>query len=818
MIPVTCTLVRDGMAQIVQADVRVTPPDAVGRQGNLIIAQRAGDIAVACALPNLIDSTPALVHVLPGPPLNLRTSVAPNPVTAGQSITATCQVSDAFGNPITDASPTLALMPSDPGNTITNLSALMTRAGHFQASCQLAGATGNGVDVQVVPALPAHLMIGKLPDLGVYPVGDVVQITHMVADRYGNSIDNAPLTITSTAITGVGPITTLAPDQFRYGGEGRYQVNASVDPPTDGNLPVTASLQLVVNSLPPVIHCDSPADASMLSLAPGSMISFAGSASDVNGVASVSVNGTPVTLATDGTFQVSLPTRFGINFVDVSASDSYGVANSKVCAFLVADQWQAESGSLAHAVSLSLRQAAWDDGSRAGGLDDFDDILSVVLNSAGLASTLDGALLAANPLKPSSCDQQVCVPLIGCACVLSSEVTYLSSQLPGPNTASLTLVAGGVQAHARVSNIRLVLRVRGSAAGIGFDTTGTVDISQVDIDLILDAGLDGAGRPAITVRPGSVSVSVGSISTNFSGISGAIINLIASLAQGTLRNLVANTLQNFITNNFNSVLAGLVSGLNISNLGATFGVPRIGGAGAIPVSFGVGFSLLDTSASRMLVGLSTRFTAMPAQSIPSLGVPLPPGSVLLDPGGATSTAVGAHVGIFNQLLHTLWRAGEFDGALSGVVFETHLPPVALIDPAGTVTLQLGGVVGTANVSGLPADLRIALGATAHTTVSLVGDALTFGSITIDELHVSSDALSLDAGQQAMLESMLRPLVQQYVDRALNGSLPALPIPSFTIPSSLGAFGLPVGAQLGITSPSLSVSPQHFLLQGGFGVR
>ena len=55
-------------------------------------------------------------------------------------------------------------------------------------------------------------------------------------------------------------------------------------------------------------------------------------------------------------------------------------------------------------------------------------------------------------------------------------------------------------------------------------------------------------------------------------------------------------------------------------------------------------------------------------------------------------------------------------------------------------------------------------------------------------------------------------------RALNDSLPALPIPSFTLPSSVSAYGLPGGAQLGITSPSLSRSGNHLLLRGGFGRR
>ncbi|HEX7704301.1 MAG TPA: hypothetical protein VF403_26345, partial [Kofleriaceae bacterium] len=60
--------------------------------------------------------------------------------------------------------------------------------------------------------------------------------------------------------------------------------------------------------------------------------------------------------------------------------------------------------------------------------------------------------------------------------------------------------------------------------------------------------------------------------------------------------------------------------------------------------------------------------------------------------------------------------------------------------------------------------------------------------------------------------------QQVIDTSLNNALPSLPIPSFTLPASLAAYGLPVGAQLGITNPTLAITPPHFVLRGGFGIQ
>ena len=115
-----------------------------------------------------------------------------------------------------------------------------------------------------------------------------------------------------------------------------------------------------------------------------------------------------------------------MNFVDIAAVDGTGREATRTCAFLVASQWAPEAGALAGSVSLRLRQAAVDDGSRAGAIDSLADVLDRVLQSSGLRSTLHSALLAANPLKPSSCDQSV----LG-ICVLRSEVIYLDSQLIG---------------------------------------------------------------------------------------------------------------------------------------------------------------------------------------------------------------------------------------------------------------------------------------------------------------------------------------------------------------------------------------------------
>ncbi len=71
---------------------------------------------------------------------------------------------------------------------------------------------------------------------------------------------------------------------------------------------------------------------------------------------------------------------------------------------------------------------------------------------------------------------------------------------------------------------------------------------------------------------------------------------------------------------------------------------------------------------------------------------------------------------------------------------------------------------------------------------------------------------------AVTEDLLRAVVTKLVDNALNGALPALPIPSFTLPQSLAQYGLPAGKDLGLLNPSLALEPRHFVLRGTLGIK
>lgn len=759
-------------------------------------------------------------------PARVETSIAPSPVTAGQTATATCIVYNAAGDVLDGFSPSLAIAPEDPGTSVEGLDVAITRAGRYDAQCALPEIEGSVAQLVVVPALPAHLAIEKFPDQRIYKVNSVVGITHVVTDRFDNVIPDAMVTATSAPRFGSGPIEVQSETSFRYGGEGTYRIVAEVVGPTDDMQPVTAELELTVNETGPVVACGSPADGSMIHLAPGAALTFTGTATDANATRTVTVNGSPVAVSSDGAFSASITVRFGINFVDVVATDGFGVETAKVCTFLAASQWADPSGGYGDLLSLRLNQSALDDGVRSGPINSLGDMLFAVANSDGVRDALDRSLAAANPLKPLGCDSRTCT-FLGCICLMKTGIDYNRVRMDGPNSTALTLVQDGIAATAQVNGLHINLRVHGDVGPFPFSTRGDVDIATVSIGLVLDVSLAGQS-PQITVRPGSASASVGAISTNFSGVDGWIINnIVVPLAQDRLRALVRDRVQDFVITNFNSVLDGVVRNLQVASLGRSFEVPRLD-AGRVALRLDIDLSSLSSTSTRILFGIGSALTGPVANRYASLGVPLPAGPVLGDAATAAPSVISAHVGVINQALHALWKADYFAATIDGGALQsgaagvmlrvsTRLPPVASFTGANQVALSLGAIDVALDEPRIPLHATVTVGARAHTDVTLVGDALRFGGIVIDEVHLDSDTLSLSEMRQMELERLLQKLAQDVAEKSLNRALPALPIPTFAIPASLAAYGIPMG-QLGMATPMLAIAPPHFFLSGAMAIR
>jgi hypothetical protein len=782
-----------------------------------VVAARAGTATVRCAAPALAlaDETPEQVTIVAGPPVRVITRLDSPTAIAGEADGVTCVAYDAFDNPVTGFTQDVGVSPQGAGTTTTASSITATLAGQYTVTCVVMGAADvTPADLVVLPALPAAIAGVLDPERTLYAILDQVTLIASVFDQFGNRVDDVTYAYSATP-----QVSSPAPARFQFAQDGKYFLTAAVTSPTENNVPLSVTLPAVVDSNGPRIDCmridapNVPSQAYMVLQAPATVVFPVriGGAFDPQ---TVTIAGNPASFdSSTGNYTAGVPIGFGMNFVDVVATDQNGKQNSTTCFVLAGSYYSSEAAAMPGAVALRLDQYAVGDPDPAG-LDSLNDLFYTVLKSDALRQLVDAALVAANPINNGGCGIFACNP----------DVNYNQGSIAWdtPST-SLTLIPGGLRANVYLPNVRLGVRACGTTCCIGgsnITVTASFISAQVDFGLTLQGGLV---RTAVVGTP---QVTVGSVNLNGSGFCGFIINLVQSFFTGTVKNAVQSSLQKFINTNVGPMLDQITSSLDISTLAQSFAVPRLDGTGNVNLGFGLSFTSLDITSTRALIGVGTKFTpGTTVQSRTSLGIARRTPDPLLDPPGTSNAkpvGVSAYEGLLGQVLHALWRGGYFQATLTigngTATIDSWLPPVAEIDANNTAQLMLGGVAATLTIPGLiDQPINIMFGGRANATVSMNGDALTFGNLQLQQLYVSFDA-TLSQDQRDAMESFLTSALQDVLANALNNGLPAFPIPSFTLPASVAQYGLPAGAQLGILNPVLSTSNAHCVLDGQFGAR
>lgn len=796
-------------------------PDSFGRDDeDQVIAVRAGEAQVRCSAPelDLIDDEPALVTIEPGPAVRVITVLDADVAIAGEEVGVGCLVFDGFGNQIESFTQAVAISPFGAGTTagIDRVSA--TLIGEYEVSCVVEGAADVEPDyLLVLPSLPASLVGSLTPERTVYAVDEQVTLIATAFDEFGNRVDDVGLSYGSSP-----NVPSPSEARFQFATDGAYTLSATVTTPTKDNVPLSVALPVVVDSAGPAIQCrrfDSPgveAEAYMVqSGATSALIPV--SVTDSFTVSSVKINGATATFdGATGLFRAPLPLAFGMNFFDVVATDQFGKENSTTCFVLVSEFYTPEASPMNGSLALRLDPNAVGDASTAGAINSLNDILFVILNSNQIKTLVNNGLVGANPINDGSCGVFACEP----------DVNYVNNTISWSTaTTSVVLRNGGLTINVTLPNVRLRASACGTTCCIGGSTVTVVAnpiSAAINFNLTL---VNGVMRASVAGTP---TVTVGAVSLDGSGFCGAILDLIEGLVTGPVRTAVQNALRSFINSDVAPLLDQLVSSLDVNTLGSTFNVPKLDGSGNLQLGFGLAFSSLNISTTRALLGLGTRFTpGAVGQNRPSLGVARRTLDPLLDTMGTSSArpvGIAFYEGALNQVLHGLWRGGYFQASLAigggTATIDARLPPVARITTNNKAQLMLGGIAATITIPGVINNpIPILFGGRASANVSLVGDTLSFGGFALDQLFVSF-ATPLTQNQRQAMADFLGQVLNDVLSDAINGGLPAFPIPTFSLPASAANFGLPAGAELGITSPLLSTpSPgTHFVLTGGFGVR
>jgi hypothetical protein len=552
------------------------------------------------------------------------------------------------------------------------------------------------------------------------------------------------------------------------------------------------------------LRCDSPADGALVDLVPGAGVPIRGTAV---GLSDVRMNGAPVEVAADGTFSATLDGRYGLNFVELSGTDRAGATHTALCSFLGAGRWLAEGDQLDEAVVYRFEPA---------GFNKLTSLLPAWFN-ANLSPRLD-SFLATNLSFESDCGA------FG-SCV--TEIRYLSL------SAALDFVIIRANESQEILNIqiqldlRLRLRVRSKLAGIRLAAVeGEVIVDNLPVDVDVSLGVD-----AVTGRPLAAGKNINAIdmsaaSAQFPGLEPEFVGTVLSVA----RDSVQDSLGSEVLGGSAGLFEGLLAGTDITLPAAGFPVGRLDGAGSVTVALAPRWGVdLRNNGLTLLTGL--RVVNPPPPPAATGRVPLPlaadPGSSPV-PRGGTDVWSATHVGVFQQVLQALWRAGAFDGTVDGAALDPGLPqgtslsvllrlvPVVTgFDPTGRTGLDVGSLELIVTHPDLPPLLRVHAGARVRAQASFPADDLVFDDIAVDELHLSTGDAALDAASRSTLQGLVERLVVRLAGIALNDSLPILPTTAVTIPPSLGAYGLPVGSRLG-GAPRLVLETSHVFLEGVIG--
>lgn len=819
---VTCQVLDQQGAPIpgIATVAEVHPDNGFDRTEIGLVGRVARDYRIVCAAPSLglRDPTPAEWTVQPGPAARVVTWLSDDDIEAGGTTEVTCEAYDAAGNLTADADFEVRIDPP-PADVVRQENRFLFRtAGEFSVACALPGAaSAPGVALQVRPGLPARIALALFPDRPIYRVGSVVEMVPSVTDRYDNPIPHAPLVFESDP-----PLPGFGQARFRCDPEGRYVLTARVDGPTFEDRELAASLEILVDFGGPGIVCEQPADGESIIRPEGGWTTITGKVADIAGVQRLRVDGEPVDLRPDGSWRADRPVRWGLNVHDVVADDGES-ENSTFCAYVASDRYLDEAVPLDDALLLRLGQGALDDGEPDRPLQSLTDVLRRVINSRGLRDTVHQALLAQNPVVPSECHVRV----LG-ACLFRLGVEYRDLRIGGRNTLDFSIIQRGIRTRVDIRDFAITAQLQGT-----LNNRARISTDRITIDLSFNVGLGVNGRPDISLRQIN-EVSLARLDSDFSGwLTGAILELVFSAFEGLIRRTATDALRGFLEDNIDRVLTDLLGNVDIGELAQGFEVPSLTGGDPIRLVVTAGLNRLDFDNGRAVIGVRTKVEGPQRVAGRSPGVALPPGTGFVELPADRSVGAAVMLGILNQVMHRLWRAGFFEAEGGGLVENVgdglpdevdvslrfaQAPVVSGVDGEATVRVFIPPLTASVRHEDFFVEpIRVRVAAVVDATVQLVGERdLVFAGLRVAELHLALGGVDVPDRARQVLEDTMRRILQNIVDRALNDGLPVLPLPDFVIPADLAQFDLPPGVGLGLRQPRLTGTEAHWRLDGNFG--
>jgi hypothetical protein len=445
------------------------------------------------ALPPELDAAPP-----PEPdaaPVPEATSVAlsldPTESAAGETITATCIVRDAFDAPMA-ADTTLSVDPPD-GVTVDGAGLTATRlpaAGPFTVTCRVPGTALSASapwSVHAGPPAVAHLQASP----AVIAPRSPVQVDVAFEDAYGNPTTGA---LEYSVIAGTGRVTGAGAGTVVLEGRGPLVVEGRV-----AGTEVAARFEVALDADEPALVLESPTPGGFWPRA----LTVTGTATDDIGLVSLSVDGVEVPAGPDGAFATVLDLPPGLHVLTVSAVDALGRTVTRERAVLAGD-FRAPGDWLERALRIGLNPTWFDDDDPVP--DDFAAQAATAFDPANLQlgavpMECGGGLVVLSAIRVAERGVDVVprdggldttltlagveIDYVGQACALAGFFGCLCQAVQQTATADAIISDGGIDLTANACVVE------------GASTPVTTQV--VNLDLHLDPAA-GQFAPAITAR------------------------------------------------------------------------------------------------------------------------------------------------------------------------------------------------------------------------------------------------------------------------------------------------------------------------------
>lgn len=388
---VTC-VARNPAGEVVTAEtaVELSPTVGVTIEGHSVSSTLVGEYDVTCKLAAndaVRDATPAALLVVPAAPAKVTASIDGDTFPAGSLVDVSCLVEDAYGNAIEDAETTVEVAPEG-GVNVTGHQLGLADAGTYEVFCRIVDnkdAESVPASLTVEPGQPGGIELFVEPDQGAYAPGDVVALSWVVTDYFGNAIEDAPVVFTPPAsgVSDKGGYT------FALDEEGAHTFIVAMSAP---NSAISDSATLFVDATGPMIVITWPPRGATFD--GDGNIQVQGYVTDaVSGIKSLELNNVKVTPDAEGNFTFNIGSAHGMNVVSAQAVDNAGNVGRAMATWYYSTAWTDFEGSTPQSVAVGdalkvyIGQEVLDDGVHDWGhIDDMATLLEILLANVDLAA------------------------------------------------------------------------------------------------------------------------------------------------------------------------------------------------------------------------------------------------------------------------------------------------------------------------------------------------------------------------------------------------------------------------------------------------